>query len=138
MAANDRFFLDSGYLIALDVENDQHHDEASKHWASVFEVPLILVTTSYVLDEVVTFLNSRRQHPKAIRIGDNLQRASNIQLIHVDENLFREGWDYFKQHGDKGFSLTDCISFVVMKQLGIAAALTFDKHFAQAGFAKLP
>lgn len=97
-----------------------------------------MVTTSYVLDEVVTFLNSRRQHSKAIRIGDNLQTASNIQLIHVDENLFRDGWDYFRQHADKGFSLTDCISFVVMKQLGVTAALTFDRHFAQAGFSKLP
>lgn len=73
MVTNDRFFLDSGYLIALEVENDQHHDEAAKHWPCVFEEPLIFVTTSYVLDEVVTFLNSRRQHSKAIRIGGNLQ-----------------------------------------------------------------
>ena len=138
MMASDRLFLDSVYLIALEVENDQHHDEASEHWASLFENPLTLVTTSYVLDEIVTFLNSRRQHAKAIRVGDNLLQASNIQLIHVDENLFREGWSYFKQYADKTFSLTDCVSFVLMKRLGIAEALTFDKHFTQAGFQKLP
>ena len=66
MVASDRLFLDSVYLIALEVENDQHHNEASKHWTTLFEVPLTLVTTSYVLDEIVTFLNSRRQHAKAI------------------------------------------------------------------------
>jgi predicted nucleic acid-binding protein len=138
MVASDRFFLDSVYLIALEVENDQHHDQASEHWVTLFEKPLTLVTTSYVLDEIVTFLNSRRQHAKAIRVGDNLLHASNIQLIHVDENLFREGWSYFKQYADKTFSLTDCVSFVLMKRLGIAEALTFDKHFEQAGFSKLP
>ena len=136
--ASDRLFLDSVYLIALEVENDQHHNEASKHWTTLFEVPLTLVTTSYVLDEIVTFLNSRRQHAKAIRVGDNLLTASNVELIHVDENLFRAGWSYFKQYADKTFSLTDCISFVLMKRLEITQALTFDKHFTQAGFAKLP
>ena len=138
MAASDRVFLDSVYLIALEVENDQHHEEASKHWTTLFERPHTLVTTSYVLDEIVTFLNSRRQHAKAIRLGDNLLTASNIQLIHVDENLFSDGWSYFKQYADKTFSLTDCISFVLMKRLGIAEALTFDKHFEQAGFSRLP
>jgi len=138
MAANDRLFLDSGYVIALEAENDQHHSDASYHWTTLFQSPLLLVTTSYVLDEIVTFLNSRRQHTKAARVGDNLLSASNIQLIHVDEALFRDGWSYFKQHADKTFSLTDCISFVLMKRFEISEALTFDRHFEQAGFTKLP
>ena len=33
--------------------------------------------------------------------------------------------------------LTDCISFVVMQERGIAEALTGDHHFEQAGFAAL-
>ncbi len=32
------------------------------------------------------------------------------------------------------WSLTDCLSFVVMKELGIKDALTPDEHFDQAGF----
>lgn len=138
MVASDRVFLDSSYLIALEVENDQHHDEASTHWTTLFEAPINLVTTSYVVDEIVTFLNSRRQHAKAIRVGDNLLTASSVQLVHVDEDLFRDGWSYFKKHPDKTFSLTDCISFVLMKRFEISEALTFDRHFEQAGFTKLP
>ncbi len=38
----------------------------------------------------------------------------------------------------KDYSLTDCISFVVMRNLGIAVAYTFDRHFVQAGFAVAP
>jgi predicted nucleic acid-binding protein len=38
---------------------------------------------------------------------------------------------------DKDFSLVDCSSFVLMKELGISAALTTDQHFEQAGFIRL-
>ena len=57
-----------------------------------------------------------------------------MQLIHVDEALFYEGWTYFQQRSDNQYSLTDCISSVVMQKFGISTAFAFDKHFAQAGF----
>ena len=131
-------FLDANFVIALGISDDQHHYEAEQYWKTLIQTSFSLVTTSYVLDEIVTFLNSRRQHNKALRAGNNLLSASHIQMIHVDEALFYEGWEYFEQHVDKTFSLTDCISFVLMNRLGIEEALTFDKHFAQAGFRKLP
>ena len=131
-------FLDANFLIALEVSDDQHHSEATEHWKTLIDIPISLVTTSYVFDEVVTFLNSRRQHDKAVRVGNNLRNAANIELVQVDEPLFYEAWSYFGQHTDKTYSLTDCVSFVLMKRLGIAEALTFDKHFVQAGFTKLP
>ena len=131
-------FLDANFVIALEVSDDQHHQEAVLYWKTLIETPFSLVTTSYVLDEIVTFLNSRRQHAKALGVGNNLLTASNINLVHVEEALFHEGWQYFEQHADKTFSLTDCISFVLMKRLEITQALTFDKHFTQAGFVKLP
>ena len=97
-----------------------------------------MVTTSYVVDEIVTFLNNRRQHDKAVKIGNDLLTASRIQIVHVGEPLFYEAWDYFAQHADKTYSLTDCISFVLMARLAISQALTFDRHFVQAGFETLP
>lgn len=131
-------FLDASYIVALEASDDQHHSNAQEHWTKLLEAPPSLVTTSYVIDEVVTFLNSRHQHSKAVRVGNNLLRTSAIRLIHVDVGLFYEGWHYFEQHADKRFSLTDCISFVLMKRLEIIEALTFDRHFGQAGFVKLP
>lgn len=90
------------------------------------------------MDEVVTFFNSRDRHAKAVEVGNRLLQSSLIQFIHVDSNLFYQSWNYFVQRPDKSYSLTDCISFLVMQQLGIQAALTFDQHFIQAGFLKLP
>lgn len=131
-------FVDTSYLLALEIANDQHHARAIEHWQNIALRLPPLITTSYVFDEVVTFFNSRGHHTKAVQVGTMLLSSPSVRLIHVDESLFQAGWAYLQQHHDKDYSLTDCISFVVMRQLGIATALTFDRHFMQAGFIKVP
>jgi predicted nucleic acid-binding protein len=66
--------------------------------------------------------------------GNNLLHSPSIQLVHVHPALFYDDWAYFQEHQYKDYSLTDCISLVLMQKLGIRTAFTFDKHFAQAGF----
>lgn len=131
-------FLDTGYVIALEASDDQHHEEAQTHWRGFLRQKPHLVTTSYVFDEIVTFFNSRGRHAKAVEIGLRLRQSMRIDLIHVDEALFEQGWSYFQSRRDKRYSLTDCISFVLMKRDGVDEALAFDRHFEQAGFKRLP
>ncbi|MEK6682939.1 MAG: PIN domain-containing protein [Nitrospirota bacterium] len=131
-------FLDTGYIIALEAVDDQYHDIALRHWHSLTKSLPSLITTSYILDEAVAFFSSRNRHAKAIEIGNYLLSSPSVHFIHVDEPLFYEAWQYFKQHTDKAYSLTDCVSFIVMRRFKIKAALTFDKHFVQMGFDKLP
>lgn len=131
-------FVDTGYLIALEAADDQHHDAALRHWGGLITQLPPLVTTSYVFAEVVTFFNSRNQHAKASEIGNRLLRSPTVQFVHVDEAVFFDAWRYFTQHADKTYSLTDCVSFVIMERSGIHTALAFDQHFVQAGFEKLP
>jgi uncharacterized protein len=133
-----RLFLDTGYLIALEAADDQFHKVALRHWNGLSSHLPLLVTTDYVFDEVVTFFNSRNRHTKAVEIGNLLLESPSINLIHIDETLFRQAWRYFIEHSDKSYSLTDCASFTVMKRLRIRAALKFDKHFGQAGFEREP
>jgi predicted nucleic acid-binding protein len=131
-------FLDTGFLLGLELTNDQNHQAALKHWRSLMKSLPPLVKTSYVLNETVTYFNSRRHHDKAVEVGNMLLKSSSVQLVQIDEYLFMEGWRYFQKHQDKTYSLTDCISFVVMKRSKIETALTFDQHFVQAGFKKFP
>jgi predicted nucleic acid-binding protein len=127
-------FVDTGYFLALELADDQHHIAASDHWRRVSRESLDLVTTSYVLDEVVTFFNSRGYHSKAVSVGNILMESPSIDLIHVDEQLLLEAWDYFTRHRDKRYSLTDCVLFTVMRRSGIGIAYAFDRNFGQAGF----
>jgi len=132
-------FVDTGFLLALESTDDQYHAAALQYWQSFeSENSVPLVTTSYVLDEVATFFNARGLHAKAVEVGTHLMNSSSVLLVHVDEDLFREGWSYFARHHDKRYSLTDCISFVVMKRMKLKTALTFDQHFVQAGFERKP
>ena len=132
------YFLDTGFFIALESADDQHHPAAIAAWREIRKRRVTFVTTSYVFDEVVTFFNNRGHHAKAVEIGEALLASRIATLVHVDEPVFAEAWREFAHRADKRYSLTDCVSFVVMKRLRIKAALAFDKHFIQAGFERLP
>lgn len=132
------YFLDSGYLIALGVKNEQRHRVATRHWNRVLDAERRLITTTFVLDETVTYVNRRGTHSAAVEMGLLILNSPVSELIHVDFALLMKGWSYFVRHQDKRYSLTDCISFVVMKDRGVRQALTFDQHFSQAGFECLP
>ena len=130
-------FVDTGYLIALEDMADENHLAAQEHWAS-FRERSFLLTSSYVLDEVVTFFNVRGKHDKAHELGQTLLLSPSMTLIHVDETLLRRGFALLSERQDKRYSLTDCVSFVVMQERGMSIAFTFDRHFVQEGFVKLP
>ena len=132
------YFLDSGFLIDLASSEDQHHPAAAAFWQEIQKERVSFVTTTYVLDEVATFFNSRGHHAKAVAVGESLLNSKTTMLIHVDESIFTEALREFTHHADKRYSLTDCVSFVVMKRHKLRRALAFDRHFAQAGFERIP
>lgn len=131
-------FIDTGYLIALETVGDQHHVQAAAHWRDFVRSDVLLVTTSFVLDEVITYFVSRSRHGKAVEIGQRLMSSPSVRVVHVDEELLTAAFEYLKKRPDKRFSLTDCVSFVLMERLGMKQALAFDAHFEQAGFTRLP
>ena len=131
-------FLDTSYWLALEVEADQYHQLALRHWSSFQGRYPPLVTTTSIFDEIITVFNARGDHKGAVESGNKLLHGSSIRLFQVDQPLFFESWAYLVQHPDKEYSFTDCISFVLMQRMHIQTALTFDHHFAQAGFVQLP
>ena len=132
-------FVDTGYLLALERRTDENHRRALGHWRSLRRRGLPrLVTTSYVFDEVVTYLNSRGLHASAVKTGRRLLGSPSVELVRVDDALFRASFDLLQRRPDKRYSLTDCVSFVLMRERGISVALTLDRHFEQEGFVMEP
>jgi predicted nucleic acid-binding protein len=60
-----------------------------------------------------------------------------VQILSITSEQESAAWDLYRQRPDKSWGATDCASFIVMRQLGIEAALTVDHHFEQAGFQRL-
>jgi predicted nucleic acid-binding protein len=127
-------FLDTSFVVALHASDDQSHRHAVDGWLSVLSQRRRLITTTFILDETATLLNARGLHELAVTAGTQIIKSPAVTLLHVDVGLLERGWAYFCRHADKRYSLTDCISFVVMQERGLREALTFDQHFTQAGF----
>lgn len=68
---------------------------------------------------------------------NDLRSDPNIEIVSVDRALFEDAWTLFCSRDDKDWSVTDCMSFVVMQERGISEVATTDRHFTQAGFTNL-
>jgi predicted nucleic acid-binding protein len=127
-------FVDTSYLWALLDNRDDLHVRAEAWHLAVSEP---LVVTEYVLWELVNGFSTAEDRPKAHAAIDEIRASFDWQLMPASDDLFTAGLVLHRRHPDKDWSLTDCISFLVMRDRGIVRALTHDHHFEQAGFEAL-
>lgn len=127
-------FADSSYYIALLLRSDQSHARAVRLTAAV-DPPVI--TTAWVLTEVANALSASRWRARFLSLLDDLQVDKDVVIVGPEAESFAQGIELYRNRPDKDWSLTDCISFVVMNREGITQALTADRHFEQAGFKAL-
>lgn len=129
-------FADTFFYIALLDRTDPAHLKVAA-FATTFAGRI--VTTDWVLLEVADGLaRTRAGREQFARLrADLLAETANTQIVPCDPGTFDDGIDLYTRRPDKKWSLTDCISFVVMNDMGLTDALTADHHFAQAGFSPL-
>ena len=123
-------FVDTGAWFAAFVPSDPDHGAAST-WFDANTEPL--VTTDYVVDELLTLLKVRREYARALEAGPLLLGAEVCRLEWVSASDVARAWEVFASHKDKGWSFTDCVSRAVIERLGITTACAFDVHFRQFG-----
>ena len=124
-------FADTAYFLALLNPADQWHTSARDLSRSV---PGPLLTTEFVLMEAGDGMSQPENRGRFARLLELLRSQSDVEITPADSGLFRQGCNLHARRPDKEWSLTDCTSFVVMKERAIERALTSDQHFAQAGF----
>jgi predicted nucleic acid-binding protein len=66
-----------------------------------------------------------------------LRNDPDVTILEPEISLYEDGLVLYARRPDKDWSLTDCVSFVAMERWGIAASLTADQHFQQAGYRAL-
>ena len=130
-------FLDSSGLYALADRRDPARQAAQRCVSALLKSGARLVLTDYVVDEAATLAKARAGGYGALRLLEIVDRSEAIRLVLIGEERFEATKTFFRQHADHGYSFTDCSSFIVMRELEIAAALTTDQHFSEAGFRAL-
>jgi uncharacterized protein len=127
-------FADTVFFVALLSADDQYHDQAIR-LSGTIRSPIL--TTEFVLLEVANSLRSAFRRQSFSNLWMQLHRDPSIRIIPATSELFSRGHELYESRPDKDWSLTDCISFVVMQSEGIIEALTADHHFEQAGYVRL-
>ena len=127
-------FADTFYYLAVLNPNDAAHRRAVELRRSAGGPT---VTTAWVLTEAANSLAGPGLRGLFLRLFDQLEADQSVTVVPAAEALFDRGVAFYRSRPDKEWSLTDCISFVVMKERGIDEALTEDHHFEQAGFKAL-
>ena len=127
-------FADSFYWIALLSPKDTWHSRVIEWSQSYPDVSLVI--TDGIIDEIFAHFSKQGDilRGKVIELYQNILDEPNIQLIAYNQELRQAGIELYQKRPDKGYSLTDCISMVIMKKLNISEVLTNDKHFSQEGF----
>lgn len=126
--------VDTGFFLALCQPRDALHRRAQA-WAKVVVEPLLV--PEQVLWETINALSQPVDRPKAHALFQFVRGSAAYEIVPASADLFEKGVLLHEQRSDKEWSLTDCISFLILTDRSISRALTHDHHFEQAGFEAL-
>ena len=124
-------FIDTSFIIALINERDQYHIQALNLSDRYNDQALAI--TDAVLLEIANSL-ARRYKNEAIEVIEQFLDSEDVEVIRLTTEIFDRAFELYKTRLDKEWGLVDCVSFIVMQDHNIREVLTFDQHFAQAGF----
>jgi predicted nucleic acid-binding protein len=133
----NRIFADISYWVALLNPHDELHGRAVAVARSCVDDQI--VTTEMVLAELLNGFSDRgpRLRQAAAKAVNTLRSSPNVAVIPQTSDQFQRALSRYEERIDKDWSLTDCASFLTMEAEAIVTALTYDQHFAQAGFQAL-
>ena len=132
-----RLFADTVYWIALTNSLDQYHAKAVE--ISDALSPCRLFTTDLVLIEFLNALADSGLHIRAaaVQMVETIMSNPQVTVVSMNRRTFLRGLALYKARRDKGYSLTDCSSMLLMRERRLSEALTTDRHFEQEGFVAL-
>ena len=126
-------FADTFFYLALLNDSDPGHELALVE----SKVSRQIVTTEFIVLELGNAGARAEDHADFLALVAGMRASPRVKIIPVSSDLLNRGLDLMRQRNDKDWSVTDCISFLVMEEAGLQLALTGDQHFEQAGFKAL-
>ena len=129
-------FVDTSAFFAVLDADDENHVAARHMWEDLLTQEVALVCSSYVLVETLALVQRRLGIPAVRVFQEDIMPMLNVEW--VDESLHQVGIASVLAAARRRLSLVDCVSFEIMRRLGIKTAFVFDHHFEEQGFECLP
>jgi uncharacterized protein len=126
--------IDTSHLIALFSTKDHFHLRAQALQQRIEQERIPLLITEQVIFELGAAFSRVAMRKTGSRIMDAMMQDPRIEVVQASAQNKQAAMDLFAKHEDKDWSLCDCMSFVIMRERGLAHALSADHHFVQAGF----
>ena len=127
------YFADTSFWMALSRKRDQHNRHAVAWNQFVIRTKSSIVTTEAVLWEWMNGLSDPSTRGLAAEGYRRARADARIEVVPFQIELIDSAVQLYRTRPDKDWSLTDCLSFVVMERRHLTEALTTDGHFEQAG-----
>ena len=130
----NKLFVDTLHLAALINPRDQWHSKSVE--VEIATSSIDLVTTEDVLIELLNFYaeHGEFKRRKVTEFVREILLDVRVDVSSRSETEFLEALELYESRLDKGYSLTDCFSMNICRELGIGEILTHDSHFEQEGF----
>lgn len=133
-----KIFADTSFLVAYYNVHDQYHNQISDILKSIVYSNPSFITTDYIYDETLTLLLITRPiygYKRAQKYDRDIYKDRKFEIFFTTESIFFKAKEiFFRYNKDKRWSFTDCVSFVLMEDLGINRVLSFDRNFSEMGF----
>ena len=129
----EKVFVDTSGWVALFVANDKSHKKAVTIFEDIKRSKASIYTSDYCIDETITTIMAKGSHEQSVLAGEALFTSGIINIAHVSLEHRQSAWELYQKYKDKRFSFTDVTSFVIMRDLNIKKAFSFDREFIQAG-----
>lgn len=129
-------FVDTSGLYAILDRDDEFHEPAKGVWAELLAGEDRLLTTNYVVLESFALSQSRLGIAAARTLADDILPV--VRTEWVTEEDHRGAVQAVLAAGRRGLSLVDCVSFLIMRRLGLKTAFAFDRDYGEQGFETLP
>jgi predicted nucleic acid-binding protein len=130
-------FIDCSAFYAVLVKRDPAHKQALASFSQLSISKRQLCTTDHVIAETLTLLRARKNSHVCETFYNIVKSSKELEIKSTTRERFQQTVEFFLKYSDKGYSFTDCLSFIVMHDLKLTEALTTDNHFEQAGFTAL-
>jgi predicted nucleic acid-binding protein len=134
-------FVDAGGWLSVLIESDQFHEAGKRYFEALIATGATVVTTDFVLDEVITRIRYDAGYRKAadyLTLVHEAVDARALTIHRITEDLWNKAETIFLRYEQTKLSFTDCTSFALLQEQPVDEVFGYDTHFEMIGHVLRP